>query len=360
VIEDARDKFVTGATLGLMARSGIDGGELNEFTGMPMLRLAEASLSASGVKVPNGREAIARQAMSRSARMQHGTGDFVNILSNVAEKSMLKGFDEQTEVYEAFTATGSLGDFKPAERVDLSVYPNLPKVNEHGEYEYVTVSDRKEVMVLSKHGSIFSISYEAIVNDDLSAFTRIPRSQGRAARRTIGNLVFAVLTGNPTMADGVALFHADHGNLISGGSSPLSVTSLSSLRTKMGTQKEGTAALNITPAHLIVPKALEGQARVLMAAEFDPSKTQRAPNEVAGMASVHADARLDAASATAFYLAADPNAHDTIEVAYLDGRREPELFEEEGFDVDGVKMKVRQVVGVGALGWRTLAKSAGA
>jgi hypothetical protein len=88
----------------------------------------------------------------------------------------------------------------------------------------------------------------------------------------------------------------------------------------MRTQKDGTATLNIRPSFLIVPAAQEDTARVLMTSETDPSKTNsRVPNPVRGAAEIIVDARLDDASTTAWYLAADPNTFDTIEVGYLDG-----------------------------------------
>jgi hypothetical protein len=44
-------------------------------------------------------------------------------------------------------------------------------------------------------------------------FSRIPNRTGRAAKSTIGNMVYAVLTANAAMADNITLFHADHNNL---------------------------------------------------------------------------------------------------------------------------------------------------
>ncbi len=41
---------------------------------------------------------------------------------------------------------------------------------------------------------------------------------GRAAKATIGDLVYKVLTDNPKLSDGKALFHADHKNIATGGS----------------------------------------------------------------------------------------------------------------------------------------------
>ncbi|WP_441345547.1 phage major capsid protein, partial [Pseudomonas aeruginosa] len=65
----------------------------------------------------------------------------------------------------------------------------------------------------------------------------IPFKLGQAAKATIGDLVYAVLTGNPAMSDGKALFHADHKNLQTGASSALSIESLSKAKTQMATQK---------------------------------------------------------------------------------------------------------------------------
>jgi hypothetical protein len=73
------------------------------------------------------------------------------------------------------------------------------------------------------------------------------------------------------------------------------------------------------------------------------------------MATVVADARLDGAP-TQWYLAADPNTTDTIEVAYLNGNESPMLDQMDGFDVDGVKFKVRIDAGVKALDHRGLYK----
>jgi hypothetical protein len=46
-------------------------------------------------------------------------------------------------------------------------------------------------------------------------------------------------------------------------------------------------------------------------------------------------------------------------VAFLDGRREPEVFEREAFDIDGIEYKLRHVFGVGCMGYRGLFKNPG-
>ena len=75
-----------------------------------------------------------------------------------------------------------------------------------------------------------------------------------------------------------------------------------------------------------------------------------------------ADQRLDAVAGgtTAWYLVADPAQIDTIEYCYLEGQQGVYIETEQGFDVDGVKIKARMDFGAAALDFRGLQKNAGA
>ncbi|HEB94330.1 MAG TPA: Clp protease ClpP [Gammaproteobacteria bacterium] len=359
--ESAEDKFRIGAVAALSARAGLEKREdaSNEFRGLTLLEMAGKVLSMHG-KSPERMNKMDRVA----AALTHTSGDFGNLLSNVAEKAMLKGYDEAEETFQSWTNKGELPDFKPASRVDLNSFPSLQQVREGAEYRYATVGDRGETIQLATYGSLFSITRQAIINDDLGAFTRIPAKMGRAAIRTVGDLVYAVLTSNPAMSDGTALFHANHKNLLTGAS--IMTETVDKMRVAMATQKDSTAkgatALNIRLAHLIVPVALEGTAKVVAESEFKVggNEDKTIPNSVRGTFDVIADARLDADSATAWYGAAAAGMHDVIEVAYLDGNDMPYLEQQQGWTVDGAEFKVRMDAAVKALDFRTLAKNPGA
>lgn len=359
---DASDKFAEGVAAGLMARSGFtkdEGAERNEFTGLTLRELARKSLEMAGVRAAADPMEMVGQAFTRAG--EHSSSDFPSILANVAKKSMLKGYEEAEESFRKFTSTGVLTDFKPTSRVDLNLFPSLAEVPEGAEYKYATLGDRGEQIKLATYGRLFSITRQAVINDDLDMIGKIPRRMGRAAIRTIGNLVFAELTENPQMSDGNALFSAAHANLRDPGDVP-SIAEISALKTLMTTQHDPdghATALNIRPAYMLVPVALEDSAAVLMASEFDPSKTQRVPNPHRSTMEVISDARLDAASAKEWYLAANPNIHDTIEVSYLNGVQEPTIERQDGWKVDGVEFKVRIDAGVKALDYRGLAKDEG-
>ncbi len=176
---------------------------------------------------------------------------------------------------------------------------------------------------------------------------------GRAAHRTVGNLVYAVLISNANAPDGVALFHANHKNNATGAGSALSADSLDAGRAAMAkqTDKDAIAAgLNISPAFLIVPVALKGKAHQLMTSQAEPGQDNASvSNRVANMAKVVSDARLDVASAASWYLAASPSQTDTIEVSYLNGNEAPTLEQKEGWNTDGVEFKVRHDAAVNLL-----------
>lgn len=325
----------------------------NQFSGMSLAELARASLSHRGVGIA-GMDRLGIVGLA----FTHSSSDFGNLLADVAHKSMLKGYQEAAETFTQWTAKGTLTDFRPSKRVDLSTFPSLDKVAQGAEYKYGTVGDRGEQIMLATYGKLFSITRQAIINDDLSALTRIPQLMGRAAIRTVGDLVYAVLTSNPKMSDGKTLFHADHNNLLA--AADFSIANIGAGMLKMRTQKDGEATLDIRPKYLLSPVAMEPTAKALLAAEFDPALVDaKVPNPVRGMLEVISDPRLDDSSANTCYMLADQNSYDTIEVAYLDGNDKPYLEQQQGFTVDGAAFKVRIDAGVAPLSWRTMVKMPG-
>ena len=357
IVDDEHDKFRRSVSAALQIRAGLAKNDTaNPLRGHTLYEMARASLERSGVKTSHmDKMGVVASAFTRS------TSDFSNLLADVANKAMLKGYEEAEETFQKWTSVGTLPDFKPGKRVDLNTFPALDQVAEGAEYKYGTVGDRGETIQLATYGKLFSITRQSIVNDDLDAFTKIPRKMGAAAVRTVGNLVYAVLTGNPNMADGVALFHATHNNLPT--AAAISTASVDAMMAAMRKQTDGTSTLNIRMAYLLCPVALEGTALTVANSEFEvgaSSKNNTTPNYVRGRFQVISDARLDAASTSVWYGAANAQTFDTIEVAYLDGNQAPTLEQENGWSVDGVQMKVRLDAGVKALDFRTLAKNAGA
>ncbi len=357
-LEDEGDKRRKGIRAALEARAGLAKADTaNPWRGYTLGEIARASLAAAGVRdIPGDKMSMVALAFT------HTSSDFPLLLANVANKAMMKGYEEADETFQAWTTPGSLPDFKVQSTVDLGSFPALRSVAEGAEYKYVTVGGRREQRVLATYGEIFAISRQAIINDDLDAFSRIPRKMGRAAIRTVGNLAYAVLTGNPTMADTVALFHANHANLLS--AAVPSTAAVDGMRVLMARQKglgQTTGSLNIRMRYLLVPVTLEGAAKVVRDSQVEvlgtSTKNQTVPNSVAGTFEVISDARLDDASTSIYYGAADPAMHDTVVVDYLDGNQAPTLEQQAGWGVDGTQFKVRIDASAKALDWKTLVRN---
>lgn len=322
----------------------------NAYNGYTLRELARASLVDRGIGISGVGTA---QAMVGLA-FTHSSSDFGNILMDVAHKAALLGWDEASETFEQWTRKGTLTDFKTAHRVGLESLASLRKVRAGAEYKYVTIKDRGEPIALATYGELFSIDRQTIINDDLDMLTRIPQAMGLAARATVGDLVWAVLTSNPKMSDGKPLFHADHGNLVA---ADLSIEGLDVARKAMLLQKSGDRRLNIRPAYMLTPVAIESRANQLIKSASVPGADANSGifNPIQNFVTVASEARLDDSSPTDYYLTA-AQGRDTIEVAYLDGIDTPYLEQQQGFTVDGAAFKVRIDAGVAPLDWRGLVK----
>lgn len=337
----------------LMARSGHAKAEAsNHYSSYGMLELARASLLDRGI----GCAGLNKMEMVGLA-FTHSSSDFGNILLDVANKSVLMGWETAEETFERWTKKGILGDFKIAQRVGLGDFNSLRQVREGAEYKYVTVGDHAQQIALATYGELFSITRQAIINDDMSMLTDIPMKMGFAAKGTIGDLVYAVLTKNPKMADGIALFHGSHGNL---GSGAPSMAALDANRQLMRKQKSGNRTLNIRPEFVLCPVALETTMNQIIKSSSVKGADVNAgiANPIQNFAEVIAEPRLDDNSDKEWFLAAGQG-RDTIEVAYLDGIDTPYIEQQQGFTIDGVATKVRIDAGVAPLDHRGLVKSTG-
>lgn len=381
--KDALDKFKEAASNALEVRCGLRDQRKQDdrefirktvatgYAGMSLSDMAREYLDITGTQYRGLRpEEIAGRAFTTRASGLT-TSDFTNLLNNIASKSMLMGWEEIPETWRMISRIGSLPDFKIADRPGLSHFSDLDEVPDNGDIKYGDMSDYKETIRLVEYAKKFRLSRRTIINDDLDGLSRVPRLMGRAAARKVGDKVYDTLTSNshvgPTLnQDSVALFNAaSHSNYVaSGGGGAPTVTTIDAGKTAMGTQTDpsGNAILNISPRYLLVPKAIETTATVLMTSQFDPAgttaskSTRDAPNPFRNAFEVVAEARLDSAShgnlTTGWYLVADPNLFDTVEVAFLNGVAEPYLREEEEWDTRGVEYVVGIDCGVAFLDFR--------
>jgi ATP-dependent protease ClpP protease subunit len=374
---DSRDKWLQGAMNNIILRAGVANdiraaaslkGESidldpGEFRGVTMLQLATEALANAGDR-PKSRapEVIIGQALTaRASGGANGTGDFSVLLENVMHKTLQSAYMITPDTWSRFCGIGSVTDFRAHPRYLVGSIGGLDDLTQHGEFKNKQISDgARESITATTKGNIISITRQALINDDLGAFTSLAMMFGRAAKLRIEQDVYALLVANPLMNDGIALFAAGHGNL--GTAAAPTVASFDEARVLMGLQRDvsGNEVLDLKPSYWVGPIGLGGPARVVNGAQYDPTPgaaTMR-PNIVLGLFQDLVDtARL---TGTTWYTFANKDTAPAIEVAFLNGQTEPYFETVESWRFDGTEMKVRHDWAVGAINWRSATRNAGA
>jgi len=339
-----------------------------DFRGMNLLRFAEEALIRSGVRTSGmSSKDIATFALGGKVRGLHHTTDFPLLLMDTVNRTLLAQYAIQERTFTAWARRSTMNDFRAVTRVRLSeMLGNLEKVQEGGEYKYGTFSEGGETYKLAKYGKIIGITWEAIINDDLSAFDRLPQAFAASAARLQTNIVYSMLLANgfTQMNDGNALFSAAHGNFVgtaanqTAGGTALSEASLTTAYTAFRSQKDAAGnKLNLKPKFLIVGPKNEFLAQKLTSVNFVATKQSDTPvGSLTGLTLV-VDAEIENYE---WFLAADPASLDTVEYAFLAGQEELFIDQREGFDTDGLEVKARLIFAAKAIDWRGLYRNNGA
>lgn len=341
-------------------------GEAREFRGMSLLEIARDCLEANGVRTRGmSRNEVAQAALDAGQRAgaYHSTADFPFVLANVATKTLRAAYEQSPQTFRPFTRVTTMPDFKAVFRTQLGEAPIFERVNEHGEFKRGTMPEAREQYALATYGKVVAITRQVIINDDLNAFTRVPTAFGFQAANLESDLVWSQILGNPTMGDAIALFNAAHGNL--GTAAAISIDSIALAREAMRIQRglDGTTPLNLTPRYLITSVAAETKAQQLLFPITPALIGNAVPNYMSSLSHI-AEPRLDngvrdpvtgntiAGSRFAWYMVAEPGMIDTIELAYLEGNQGVYTETRQGFDVDGVEVKVRLDAAAKVIDWR--------
>jgi hypothetical protein len=379
--EDAKDKFQRAAGDWLLRRAAVadvvtaaakargetvqvgDGGDCR---GLGLLELARRCLELAGVSTRGmDKMTLSAHALGQRGAGYAATGDFPVLLENTLHKVLLAAYGTTPDTWSRFCAVGQVSDFRAHPRYRMGTFGSLDKVNEHGEFKNKSIPDaRKESITAQTRGNIIGITRQALVNDDMGAFSRLATMLGRAARLSIEVDVYDTLKLNaglgPLMGDGVALFDATHGNV--GAGAALSMAAVEADRVVMGSQTDdsGNEILDLRPEILVIPIGLGGNARTINDAQYDPdtaNKLQK-PNVVRGLYRDIVDtARL---TGTRRYSFANPMIASVLEVAFLDGQQTPFLEMQNGWRIDGVEWKARLDYAVGGIDYRGAVTDAGA
>lgn len=356
--ETDETKYRAAASDALLMRSSLGGGIKNPAPGAADLRgydlreFARECCRRSGI-------AVGGDVMEMVGRAFTSTSDFPAILADTAHRAVRMGAAEAAETFEVWTGESNATDFREHTGVSLDSFSTLDLVPEGGEYHHGQTSDGKVPYSVATYGKLFSITRQAIVNNDFNVLTKIPAAMGRAGMRTVGNLVYGIVTGNPQLVDGVALFSGSRNNLAAAGGK-VNVDTFNAGVVAMGTHADAQGtALNIAPVFMLLPIALRSLAHQLLNTQVIGTQAQpNVANPWYGAVQPVTDARLDTADNKAWYLLAGKG--QSVDVAWLGGNKTPRVEQRQGWSIDGVDYKVSIDAGAFVSDWRGLYKNPGA
>ena len=331
----------------------------------------EAADKLRGIGLQEFCELACHQTLPRYRRDAHGwleaafsTVDLPGILSNVANKSLLAGYESVSDNWRQIAKVSSVQDFKEHTRYRMNSNFVFEKVGAAGKLKHGEVGEQKFSQKADTYGIMFALTREMIINDDLGALNDIPTQIGVGAGEAIADAIWSLVLANPTQADGQAFYSAAHNNYLTGASNALSIDGLTAGVTQFMKQtKPNGRPLAVAPRYLLVPPELAVKANTLMNAQVVNETTSTGKmspniNPHAGRCEVVVSEYLSNSSytgysATGWYLFADPARIPSFEIAFLNGIDRPTIERADAdFDTLGVQFRGYIDFGVKEQDWR--------
>src|SRR5262249_18196420 len=291
---------------------------------------------------------------------EHVTSDFPNLLTSTGNRVLLAAFQAAPAPLRTLARRSTIVDFRAKTAIKLSDWPRLAPVNEGGAVTYGTRAEAKETYRLATFAKIFSLSRQALLNDDLGAFSDFSTAGGRAAAETEMDGLASLLTANAftglTLDDGSALFSSAHAN-IAQTPAAISVASLTAARLGMRSQKglDGITYVNAVPSYLLCSPVKETEAESVLAPLVPAQVTN--VNPFAQRLNLLVEPRL---AGNRWYLFADPATQPALEYSYLSSAQGPQMASREGWDVLGMEFRVVLDFGAGVVDHRGAYYNSGA
>lgn len=308
---------------------------------------ARAVLEASGVRT------LGLQPAQMIERAFATTSDFPILLTEVSNRTLAARFELLLSPVVKLARRKSAADFRAFSEVRLGGNNRLEPLGEGGEFKQGSFTEAKESMRIASYGKRYSLSFQALANDDLGAFSQVSSDLATAAAMTANDLVLDLIAANPKLGDNKAVFHVDHGNLLTTGSA-ISDTSLETAVLAMRRQK-GIAGelIRVDPKVLIVAPEKEVAARRLLASVAATQADKI--NPWAGAFSLIVEPRFEGAG----WHLVDPALGDLVD-AYLSGFEGPRVETQQSWESLGTEWRVHMHYGVAFLGFRGWLKATGA
>lgn len=331
-------------------------------------KLAEAAKLVADVYTGRRKPHYLQEAMT--------TSDFPYLFGDVIDRQILAAYREFPSTWQNYVKRGRVRDFRTVKRYGVygadqvlgsvigqkGVYP-YEEINENTPYSYA----------VEKRGRKIRFAWETMINDDLDALKDMPERLGRAARRS--EQKFSTQLFVDASGPHASLYTVGNTNKVTGNPA----LSLAGLQTAMqvlaAIKDENSEPIVIDTVELVVPPALEITALNIVnaiqieLAEAGGTSNQKliAQNWMKTRVRLNVDPYIPIVASTAngstsWFLFANPdNGRPALEMGFLMGHEEPEVFMKTpnqvavgsnvqdamngDFETDAIEYKLRHVFG---------------
>jgi signal peptide peptidase SppA len=375
--EAETDKFAAVATDALLLKTlpNLDRSTLaagaGELAGRRTMDIVRRDMQNRGLTIRGNDEDIASQwlrSVGDFVPMAAGAGrtaaDYPNLLAGFVNKRLAAMMKLQSTKYSRWCGQEpSVMDLNPRLVIGQSQLGRLDDIE--GD-DGPLAEDRTQEKALAwfkvnRKGKKVALTPIMVTQDQLGAFANQYADLVDAADRTINDMAVDLLVSNPTMLDDTtAMFHANHGNLITSGGVPTASGQAKAVRNAMRRQVGiGTSdPIEAEPAIILVPTELYDDALQQYYSferlnEAKLATTDTAINVHRGtVREVIAEGRLEATSTAAWYAFADPLMWPVIKYVFQSGYEGGKRRSWYDADRDTRYFGLESRVAVFAAGWR--------
>lgn len=295
----------------------------------------------------------------RHLREAMSTSDFPLLFGATLDRMVLAEYRAAPSDWRTFLRVSSVRDFRTVDRYKMrDAHQTLDRVPEGANYPAGTLAEAGYSFRVNKYGRRYPLLWEALINDDLDAFSALPQMMARQARRTEDYFASSLYVANTTLYN--------VGNL-NAGTKKLTAANLQTAFAAMaGFRDESGNPIYNSPVYLVVDPQLALEAQAIVQPLLGAAVAANASELVMrGRLQVLVDPYISVIDTTngktSWYLFADPRDGHAAEVAFLRGYEEPQIFVKSSnavrlgagpsdpldgdYDTDAVDYKVRHVIG---------------
>lgn len=280
----------------------------------------------------NLREAL-QYASGQNLQAAFSTVSLPGIFSNLANKELLAGFEEEDNNWEEVSDVKSVSDFKTHTSYRLNDEMEYEELGPGAVMKHGKISEESYNRSADTYAKMFSLTRRDIINDDLGAFDDLRVRLGRGAARRLNRLVWTTFLSNAA-----TFWTSARTNYIEGGTTVLGTDGVGlSLGVKAfrqrksplvtGADASSQMTLGGRATKLLVPPELEAVAEALyVARNLSAVKVSDANIHANKYRVIVASELSDSAygggySATAWYLFGDTL--KPVVTSFLNGQRSP-------------------------------------